>query len=83
MSAVQAMIGSGMSQAAALTASGAPEYKSRGKGKKSVVAKVRRFVGKHYPFSSAKQHAKHAERQYTAIVNGFPLMQTKPSWQRG
>lgn len=32
--------------------------------------------GKTYPFSSARQHARHAAFQHTVTVNGFPLMQT-------
>lgn len=29
------------------------------------------------PFSSDRQHARHAARQYTAVVNGFTIMQTR------
>lgn len=79
MTAVQAMIGSGMSMAAAINASGAADYKSRGKGKgnNSVSFKIRRYLGKKYPATSTKQHQKNATRQYTIVRNGFEIMQTR------
>ncbi len=35
------------------------------------------------PFSSDRQHARHRRTQYTRVVNGFELMQTFPSKDRG
>jgi hypothetical protein len=34
------------------------------------------------PFSSMRQHNRHARTQTTKVVNGFELMQTRPSHER-
>lgn len=45
-------------------------------GRKPTRSHRQRWGGNAYPFSSDRQHARHAARQYTTIVSGFLLMQT-------
>ncbi len=85
MSAMAALMATGISAFAAATQSGADKYESRGKGRRNgriVRTHAGNRSGRNYPFSSTKQDRKTATRQHTVVVNGFPLMQTRATGDR-